>query len=170
MAPVNELFVDAFDRVRQTVHNVVGGLSADQLAYRPDGEANPVGWLVWHLTRIQDDHVADAAGSEQVWHADGWAKRLNLPFDESATGFGQTAEEVAAVVVSPRDLLGYHDAVHDRTVEYLHTLVPDDLSRIVDSGWDPPVTLAVRLVSVVNDDMQHAGQAAYVRGLLERQV
>jgi uncharacterized damage-inducible protein DinB len=170
MGHLNELLVDAFDRVRETVHHVVEGLDAEQLAYRPDGEANPVGWLVWHLTRIQDDHIADASGTDQVWITGGWAKRLDLPFDDSATGFGHTADEVAAVRTTPDDLLGYHDAVNERTVEYLHGLEPDDLNRIVDPGWNPPVTLAVRLVSIVNDDMQHAGQAAYVRGLIERKI
>ena len=48
------------------------------------------------------------------------------------------------------------------------TVTDDDLDRIVDERWDPPVTLAVRLVSVVDDCLQHAGQAAYARGILSR--
>jgi hypothetical protein len=44
-------------------------------------------------------------------------------------------------------------------------VTPADLDRVVDKRWDPPVTLGVRLVSVVDDDAQHVGQAAYVRGL-----
>jgi hypothetical protein len=38
---------------------------------------------------------------------------------------------------------------------------------VVDASWDPPVTLGVRLVSVISDDLQHAGQAAYLRGMIE---
>jgi hypothetical protein len=76
---------------------------------------------------------------------------------------------VAAVQVDSADLLtGYYDAVHERTVAYLTTLSDADLDRIVDERWDPPVTLGVRLVSVISDDLQHAGQAAYARGLIER--
>jgi uncharacterized damage-inducible protein DinB len=162
-----QLLTDAFGRVRETVHEAAGGLTAAQLAHRVGDRANSIGWLVWHLTRIQDDHVADAAGTPQVWTRDGWAARFGLPFDPSDTGYGHTSEEVAAVRVGSADLLtGYHDAVHDRTAEYVGSLTDGDLARIVDRAWDPPVTLGVRLISVISDDLQHAGQAAFVRGLL----
>jgi hypothetical protein len=39
---------------------------------------------------------------------------------------------------------------------------------VVDRRWTPPVTLGVRLVSVLCDDLQHAGQAAFVRGAVRR--
>ncbi len=163
------LLVDHFGRIRDLAHEVVDGLSRDQLAYRVDNEANSIAWLVWHLTRIQDDHIADAAASEQVWTGEGWADRFQLPFDTSATGYGQSSEDVAAVQVRSGDLLtGYHDAVHDRTVDYLRGLRADDLDRVVDDSWDPPVSLGARLVSVVGDGLQHLGQAALVRGVLER--
>jgi uncharacterized damage-inducible protein DinB len=163
-----ELLVDALGRVQETVHTVVEGMSRDQLTRRLEGEANPIAWLVWHLTRIQDDHIAGVAGSEQVWHTDGWVDRFGLPLGRDDDGFGHTSEQVSAVVVEADLLLGYHDAVHDRSVAYLRTVADEELSRIVDRSWDPPVTLAVRLVSVVNDCMQHVGQAAFVRGVLQR--
>jgi len=162
-----ELLTDAFDRIQEVVHGAVGGLSGRQLALRPAEDANSIAWLVWHLTRIQDDHVAGVAGTDQVWTRDGWADRFALPFDASDTGYGHTPDDVAAVRVDSADLLtGYHDAVHDRTVQYVSTLTDADLPQVVDRAWDPPVTLAVRLISVISDDLQHAGQAAYVRGLL----
>jgi hypothetical protein len=162
-----QLLTDAFGRVREVVHRAAGGLTARQLAYRPGDGANSIAWLVWHLTRIQDDHVAGAAGTAQAWTQDGWADRFGLPLDASDTGYGHTPDEVAAVTASAELLTGYHDAVHDRTVRYVASLADGDLERIVDRAWDPPVTLAVRLVSVISDDLQHAGQAAYVRGLLK---
>ncbi|MES9543977.1 DUF664 domain-containing protein [Actinomadura sp. NPDC000600] len=162
-----ELLTDAFDRIQEAVHGAVEGLGGPRLAERPAEGANSIAWLVWHLTRIQDDHVAGVAGAAQVWTRDGWADRFGLPFDASDTGYGHGPDEVAAVRVDSADLLtGYHDAVHDSTVQYVAGLTDADLPRIVDRTWDPPVTLAVRLVSVVSDDLQHAGQAAYVRGLL----
>jgi len=163
----SDLLVDAFGRVRELVHDVVGGLSPDQLAFRPASDANSIGWLVWHLSRVQDDHVADAAGSDQVWTSAGWADRFGLPFDRAATGFGDGPDEVAAVRVESADLLtGYHDAVHERTVGYVRDLTDADLDRIVDRSWTPEVSLGTRLVSVIGDDLQHVGQAAYLRGLL----
>jgi hypothetical protein len=75
---------------------------------------------------------------------------------------------VASVVADGDLLTAYHDAVHARAVEFVRSLMDDDLARVVDRRWDPPVTMSVRLVSVVDDCAQHVGQAAFVRGILER--
>jgi hypothetical protein len=164
-----DLLIDAFGRTREVVHQVVDGLTPEQLAFRVDPRANSIAWLVWHLTRIQDDHVADAAQTEQVWTSRGWVERFGLPFDPLATGYGHRADDVAAVRVESGELLmGYHDAVHQQTARYVERLSDADLARIVDRSWDPPVSLGVRLVSVIADDLQHAGQAAFVRGVVER--
>jgi uncharacterized damage-inducible protein DinB len=168
MATANELLVDGFDRVKETVHHAVEGLDEDRLAHRPDPDANSVAWLVWHLARVQDDHIADVAGSEQLWTVGGWVERFGLPFEVGAIGYGQTSEEVGQVKAGAELLTAYYDAVHGATVDYLRTLGDDDYGRVVDERWDPPVTLAARLVSVLNDTTQHAGQAAYVRGLVDR--
>jgi len=159
-----DLLVDAFGRIREIVHATVDGLSEDQLTYRPGDDANSIAWLVWHLTRIQDDHVAGVAGTEQVWPK--WADRFGLPFDQRDTGYGHRSADVAAVRVPAELLTAYHDETCERSLEYLRQITDADLDRIVDRRWDPPVTLGVRLVSVVSDDLQHAGQAAFVRGLL----
>ncbi|MDI9886985.1 DUF664 domain-containing protein [Streptomyces sp. HNM0645] len=164
-----ELLEDAFGRIRETVHDAAGGCAPDLLHARVEPGANSIAWLVWHLTRVQDDHVADAAGREQVWLSQDWEGRFGLPFTPDATGYGHTRAQVARVrVESPDLLLGYHDAVHDETVAFVRGLTNAALDRIVDASWSPPVTLGVRLVSVISDDLQHAGQAAFVRGLLER--
>ncbi len=164
---VSDLLSDAFDRIRELVTGTVTGLSAEQLASQPAPGANSIGWLIWHLTRIQDDHIADAAGTEQVWTAQGWDDRFGLPLDSADNGYGHGPDEVAAVrVPAPELLIGYHNAVADRSAEYLSSLTESDLARVVDENWQPPVTLGVRLISVISDDLQHAGQAAYVKGLL----
>ena len=165
MTPADVL-IDHFQRVADGVPDLVDGLSDDDLAWRPGPVANSIGWLVWHLLRVQDDHVADAAGRDQVWTGQGFAERFGLPFDDAATGWGQSAEEVAQVRVAAELLVEYAAAVHAQSVDYISGLSGADLDRIVDERWDPPVTLGVRLVSVVDDDAQHLGQAAYVRGLL----
>jgi uncharacterized damage-inducible protein DinB len=163
------MLTDSFSRIGEVVHDAVDGLSAEQLAFRVDPQANSIGWLVWHLSRVQDDHVADVAGTEQVWTAQGWAERFGLPFPVRAIGYGQSSDEVAAVrVPSPELLTGYYDAVAARTLDYVGRLTEADLDRVVDEAWDPPVTLGVRLVSVIGDDLQHAGQASFIRGILQR--
>jgi hypothetical protein len=163
-----QLLMDGFERIREVVSQAVDGLSADELSFRVDGEANSIAWLVWHLSRVQDDHVADAAQAKQVWLTAGWSERFGLPFESAATGYGDTSADVAQVRATSDLLIGYYEAVHEQTIGYLRGLADDDLTRIVDRSWDPPVTLAVRLVSVLSDDLQHAGQAAFIRGILER--
>lgn len=164
----SEVLSDCIDRVREQVPGIVEGLDEDALAWRPDKEANSIAWLLWHLTRIEDDHIAGVAGTGQAWTDDGWMARFELPLPAEDHGYGHSSEQVAAVRV-PGDLLaGYHDAVAERAQAYVRTLGDDDLDRVVDENWDPPVTLGVRLVSVVCEINQHVGQAAYLRGLLER--
>jgi uncharacterized damage-inducible protein DinB len=167
MAPA-DILIDGFGRVNESVTAVLDGLDEEQLSARPAADANSIAWLIWHLVRVQDDHVAEVAGHEQVWNADGFAQRFALPFDPSETGYGFSAQQVGQVRATAADLSAYADAVHARTVSYLGTIDADDLDRVVDERWDPPVTLGVRLVSVLDDDAQHVGQAAYVRGLLTR--
>jgi uncharacterized damage-inducible protein DinB len=163
-----ELLSEAFGRISAVVHSALRGASLEVLTYQVDPGANTMAWLIWHLTRVQDDHVSELLGQEQVWTAGGWVDRFALPFDSGATGYGQSAEDVAAVRAGA-DLLGDHyDAVHARTIDYLRTLTEADFDRVVDTSWDPPVTLAVRLVSILSDDLQHAGQASYLRGLAIR--
>lgn len=163
----SDVFLDSFGRIREVVLEVLDGLSPDQLAYREGSEANSITWLIWHLTRIQDDHISAVAGHPQSWVAEGWADRFGLDLDVRDTGYGHNPDQVAVVKASGDLLAGYHQAVFEKTAGYLKGLTDEDLDRIVDRRWDPPVTLGVRLVSVVADDLQHAGQAAFVKGLLE---
>lgn len=165
-----DLLVDAFNRISEVAHQAVTGLSPEQLAYRPDSEANSIAWLAWHLTRIQDDRIARIAGTEPLWSADGWAERFALPLDNASTGFGHTSSEVAAVQVESPDLLtGYLDAVNAATARFVHTISEGDLDRFVGESADPQVRAGALLMQIISSEMQHAGQAAYLRGLIERQ-
>ncbi len=167
-AALRGLVADQFERIRQGVVSVTDGLSQAMAVWRPDDDANSIDWLLWHLTRIQDDHVAHLAGREQLWASAGWAERFALPFDVGATGYGHSSADVAAVRVAPADLAAYHADVHDLSLSYADTLTAEELTRIVDTRWDPPVTASVRLVSLTGDCLKHLGQAQYVRGLAQR--
>ncbi|GAB2703085.1 mycothiol transferase [Nocardia thraciensis] len=168
MATSADVLIDAYERIREVVHEAVDGLDEQALAHRLEPAANSIAWLVWHLTRVQDDHIADVAGTDQVWTARGWYDRFALPVGKRATGYGDSPSDVARIQAPAELLTGYYDAVHEQTLRYVRELTDADLDRVVDSAWDPPVTLGVRLVSVISDDLQHAGQAAYLRGVIER--
>ncbi|MGO8960497.1 MAG: mycothiol transferase [Streptosporangiaceae bacterium] len=161
------LLVDGFGRIREVVHEVLDGLDDADLDYQPDSEANSICWLIWHLTRVQDDHVAGVSRLEQVWFS-GWEEQFDLPLDPDDIGYGHDADQVAAVHATRELLAGYHDETCAQTIAFVSGLTDADLARVVDEHWDPPVTMAVRLMSVLSDDLQHAGQAAYLKGLIER--
>jgi len=162
----NELLLDAFGRIRETVEATLDGIDAGALANRPAGTANSIAWLIWHLGRVEDAQVASAAGLEQVWTAQDFVARFDLPLRVQDTGYGHSSEQVDAITATPELLLEYYEAVHRQTVDYVQSLGDDDLDRIVDTRWDPPVTLGARLVSTIADCLQHAGQAGYAKGLL----
>jgi hypothetical protein len=163
---VSELLIETFDRLPELVRSAIEDLTPEQLRWSPAPGANSVGWLVWHLTRVQDHHVAELLDQDQIWVTDEWARRFDLDADPSNTGYGHSARKAAAVRPDgSQTLIDYYDAVAARTRDLLRDLSARDLDRVVDKRWDPPVTLGVRLVSIADDDLQHVGQAAYVRGL-----
>ncbi|TFD20131.1 DinB family protein [Cryobacterium sp. TMS1-13-1] len=164
----SELLIEEFSRIQGYVAATLKNATVATLTYRADADANTIAWLIWHLSRLQDDHIADLAGSEQVYTGQGWAERFDLPFEPKRIGYGFTSAEVATVRADADLLGGYYDAVHTATLAYLTTLSAADLDRVVDESWTPAVTVGVRLASVLSDDLQHVGQAAFVRGLADR--
>ena len=171
-----ELLADAFGRAQEEVHAAVDGLSPEQLAVRLDDDANSIAWLCWHLTRVQDDHVAGGFGVKQVWPQ--WRERFGLGQNNTRQddiggndiGYGHSSRQVAQIHATADLLTGYYDAVHEQTIRLASTVTDADLERIVDERWNPPVTLGVRLVSVISDCLQHVGQAAFVRGIVLRRA
>lgn len=162
-----ETLRELFGRLLPLVSDTVDGLEPDQLLHAPTTEANTIAWLIWHLSRVQDHHVADVMGVDQIWTGGDHAEAVGLRPDPSNTGYGHTVEQMSAVRPRSADaLVEYYVAVDARTRAFLDDVTATDLDRIVDDNWDPPVTLGVRLVSVADDSLQHVGQAAYLRGLL----
>lgn len=162
------LLKDAFTRIRELVAISAEGLDAERLTYRPEPGANSIAWLLWHLTRIQDDHVSEIAGLGQAWVTDGWASKFGMEPDAGNDGRGHGPTEVAAITPDSELLIAHHNAISDRTFEYLDQVDANELDRIFDESYDPPVSVGVRLVSVISDNIQHAGQARYLRGIVDR--
>ena len=161
----NELVLDSFDRINQIVHRTVEGLSIEELSFRPNNTANSITWLVWHIARVQDSQLSGLANTGQIWEKD-WFDKFKLPLDVKETGYGHTSEKVASIKVESTLLLGYLDDVYNISREFIQKLQEVDYDKIVDKNWTPPVTLSARLVSTISDCLQHAGQAAYIKGLL----
>lgn len=166
---VRRVLEDGFERIHEGVPAVVDGLSADELLWRPDADANHIAWLVWHLSRQQDEQLAHLADRPSAWSEGGWADRFALAYPPRTHGYGMSSAEVGAFSVKdPTLLTAYHQAVHDLTLDLLATLTTERLGEVIDPRWDPPVTVAVRIVSVLDDAAKHLGQAEYVRGMVRR--
>jgi DinB family protein len=165
----SQLLTDGYTRINELVARALKDATTAELAFRPDPGANSIAWLVWHLTRVQDSHLAEIRDEDERWVSEGWAERFELPLAVASTGFGHTPDQVALLGGASRELLGgYHNDVHAHTLGFIEELGDADLERVVDTRWDPPVTLGVRLVSVLSDNLQHAGQALFVRGISGR--
>jgi len=164
-----QLIMDGYGRVLEVLEEALDGLTQDDLEQRPHPDCNSMGWIAWHLTRVQDDHIADLMGEKQLWVSAGWHARFSRPPDPKDIGFGHSSEDVAAFK-SPdvKTLLDYHRAVLERSKRYIASLSETDLDRELNEPWFQPLpTVGVRLVSILSDDLQHAGQVAYLRGLLK---
>lgn len=165
MDAAREILRDSFTRLIEHVDDLTDGLTDDVAYYRPVPEANTITWLIWHSARIQDAQLCDIAGVEQVWFREGWVDRFALDLPRDAHGYGHTPADVAKVRASAVLLAGYCHAVHKESLAYVASMSADELARIVDVRWSPPITASARLVSIIDDAAQHLGQAAYIRGI-----
>lgn len=163
-----DVLTDAYGRIADRGARVLDGLDDAALTWRADPETNTIAWLLWHAARGQDAQVAQLAGTPEVWTAQGWSRRFDLPWGDEVNGYGQTPQDVGRVTASADLLVGYLRAVQDASLAYLATLDDAALDDVVDEAWDPPVTRGVRLVSIVDDDVAHLGQAELLRGMWER--
>lgn len=162
------LVLDALGRVRDMVRNALKDLSPDELLVPPKPH---IAWLVWHLARVQDTNFSGLMERPQLWTADGWHARFNMPPDPKDYGSGhrQTPAQVDAFTVNDKQLLlDYLDAVFARTKGYLSTVENADLNRVLNEPqYQPLPTLSIRLASVINCNTRHAGQIEYLRGLIK---
>jgi hypothetical protein len=163
---VAALLVELYGRVPPLAEQAVDGLDVDTLTRPPWPGANTIAWLVWHVARVQDHHLAELLSADQLWTEGPWPDSFGLDPDPANNGYGHSLEDVLAVRPTGADALtDYLGAVSRRTQVLLEAIGPEDLDRVVDRRWDPAVTMGVRLVSIADDNLQHAGQANYVRGL-----
>lgn len=160
-----EILIDLARRPQSAAVQLRGALTPELVNAHPHHD-NSIAWLLWHAAREIDEQLAEISGEPSVWLAHGFAERFALDATPTEIGYGHTPERARSIVVQdPALLLEHLAAVVDAQVAYLATLDEEDLARIVDERWDPPVTLAARMISISCDAAEHVGQAAYVAGL-----
>lgn len=158
--------VEIFERISMSVEKTLDGLAQEDVNKQPANDSNSIGWLVWHLLRVQDLTISDLSNEDQVWIEGGWHAKFDRPADPMDFGLGHTPEDLAAFK-SPdiQTLLAYQKAVVEKTKIYLNHLPESELDRKLDHPVFP--TVAARIMSALTDSLQHVGQAGYVRGLIE---
>ncbi len=158
-----DVLLDGFTRVYESLHRTLPDLTEEELIREPHP---PIGWLAWRLTRVMDSNVSRLSDREQLWSGNGWAARFGMPpepadFGRSVT---HTREQVRAFCASAELLLAYHDATYERMKTYLEKLPAEDLARQLDEPqYQPPPTVSVRLVSVLENAMTNQGQISYLK-------
>ena len=164
----NAIVIDALGRIQNTIRRVLDGMTPDQLYYRPAENSNSTAWVIWHLTRVQDHHISDMGGLEQLWTSEGWHARFGMEADGKNTGTGHTPRDVAKIQPDAETLQSYYDAVYERTKTVLSSLTSEDMDRELDEPqYNPLPTIGVRCASIISDNTQHVGQAAYIKGLAQ---
>lgn len=163
-----DMVIDGYSRIFELLDPALRGLSPNELDKQPTPDSNSLGWTVWHLARGQDAQVAYLAKTEQLWIKDAWHKKFNRPADSEDTGFGDTIEQVAAFKSPSASVqLEYCRAVVAASTHYLKNVDSNEINRVLDEAYQPKPTVGVRIVSIMADSLIHAGEAAYIRGLIK---
>ena len=165
-----QLTIDIFERILHELEAALDELTIDDLNQQPRPDCNSIGWLTWHLTRVQDWAAAELLGEEQLWIKDNYYAKFNRTPDPEDAGIGDTLEDVVAFR-SPDalTLLEYHRAVLRQSKRYITSKLSEtELNREFDNPKYPTITnVRTSLMRLINDNMQHLGQVNYVRGMLK---
>ena len=161
---------ELLDSNEYVLFGALDGLTVEDLHRQPASDSNPIGWLMWHLSRIQDRIVSVMQGKDEEWISGGWYEKFGRDRDPADRGRGQTSEEVAAFrAPDVATLISYYKDVRTHMNAFLDALLDADLERPVPrpgrSSTGETVPLAERLYDLVRDNVQHTGQIAYLRGL-----
>lgn len=161
---LNEFIEDAFRQEKEFLTAAVTDLTPAELAWRAGPEANPAGWILWHMLRVEDMWFQFFIQRKpEIWERDGWNDKFGLPTRDN--GFGHTQEQVSEFPALDRDeLMLYGDAVRVETLEYLKGLAPDDFN-VVPREQRPEMSVGAIFRQVVGELFQHQGHISYLKGL-----
>ncbi|PKB81373.1 MAG: hypothetical protein BZY88_06720 [SAR202 cluster bacterium Io17-Chloro-G9] len=161
---LNEFIVDAFEKEQGFLLDAVQDLTPEELRWRAGPEANPIGWILWHMLRVEDMWFQFFIQRQtEIWDRDGWNEKFGLPTRDN--GFGHTQEQVADFpALDLQELLRYGQAVRQGTLDYLKTLGPDDYSQ-VPREQRPEMSVGAVFRQVIGEVYQHQGHIAYLKGL-----
>ena len=166
MNPFIAAFQNAYDEYLTATKKAVEGLSTEEAYRQPAPDSNPIGWIVWHMARVEDHWLNGLfRDAGQVWNRGGWDKKFGM--DSEARGAGQTIEEVMSMPKIPiADLLAYFDAVRAETAPAIASVTDAQLEQVFNHPRFGEKTGAWIVSHIIVEESQHTGQVAMVRGML----
>jgi hypothetical protein len=172
---IRELITGTFEDYWGRFDRALEGLTSEELAWRPQDDCNPIGFIAWHMARVEDRFLHHfAKGTEEVWVKNAWYAKFGL--DAADHGVRFTLEQVAAFpAISPELLSGYLEDVRRETRTFLQEFQLQDLDVVsgrspfspnIPAGSDkwPMGHMFRQLFGELN---QHLGQVSYVRGMVK---
>lgn len=171
----NPFIKQTLDHFESRLDQTLRGLTNEELAWRPNAEANSIAFVIWHTTRVEDRFMQKMVReTEEVWTGGGWYSRLGL--DEGDTGVDFSVDRLASFpALSVENLRDYLDAVRAETNAYLDAAAPAGFDLVPDRNPFPEVpgadeyfegcTIARMFLILIGEHFQHLGHAAYIRGL-----
>ena len=162
---LNDFIEDAFRVEHEFLMEAVQDLTSEELAWRPGPEANPMGWILWHMLRVEDMWFQFFIQRQtEIWEKDGWNEKFGMPTRDN--GFGHTQEQVDNFpVLDLAELLRYGDSVRAETLAYLKGLLPEDFD-VVPREQRPEMSVGAIFRQVIGEVYQHQGHIAYLKGLV----
>ena len=162
---LNEFIEDAFDKEHGFLMEAVQDLTPDELAWRAGPEANPMGWILWHMIRVEDMWFQFFIQRPlEIWERAGWHEKFGLP--TRANGFDHTLEQVTSFPnLDLAELLSYGEAVRAGTLSYLKGLTPEDFAAVPREPR-PEMSVGAVFRQVIGELYQHQGHISYLKGLV----
>ena len=162
---LNEFIEDALNKEHKSLMEAVTDLTPQELAWRAGPEANPIGWILWHMIRVEDMWIQFFVQHQpEIWERDGWHQKFGLPTRNN--GFGHTPDQVSDFPnLDLSELLSYGQAVRTQTLQYLGGLSPEDYN-IVPRERRPEMSVGAVFRQIVGEFYQHQGHISYLKGLI----
>ena len=136
---LNELLTKQYERVWSGTDKTLEGLSDEGLAWRPSPECNSIGWLAWHVGRVEDRWTSLLLGNETrgsgytTYVDDQWDAGVGRGDGDAQRSWQRRRDAAVRSRHLPHAelelLQGYYEAVRADTRAMLATLRPGMLGE-----------------------------------------
>jgi hypothetical protein len=141
MAPViGDVLMDSLQRRMHTMHSLyyqaVGSMDLDHVNHFEREGVLPIAFCLFHYTNMQDASFMLITGIAPVWNED-WQSKVGMAIDDH--GKHRTVDEMIHQRIGDYEAFKeYQRTVFQRTEDYLATMDPNDLTRVLITRPFPP--------------------------------